>query len=281
MPILRFYPNGATSGNPPTMSDHKRAKRSEVIGWSTKSARSQRNWFFSVDINGLSGFAVSVTLTVRDCPPSADEFHRMRTNFIKRLRDSHGLVRGHWLIEWQRRGVPHMHGCFYFAGTDNYPDIPGMWCDIAEAYGARRQGQHVAPIYDTVGWLKYLAKHGARGVHHYQRSNDNMPEGWSKTGRMWGYVGDWPLREAMRFSIDREGFWQFRRIVQRWCVADARSQRDWDRVRFVRHMLRCKERPLSEVRGTADWMPLDASTRIVVWLGGQGYDVDQVWEDDK
>lgn len=260
------------------MSSHQRAKRAEVIGWSTKSARSQRNWFFSIDITGLSGFGASVTLTVRDCPPSAEEFHRMRTNFIKRLRDSYGLVRGHWLIEWQRRGVPHLHGCFYFREGVTFPDIAGIWCDIAKDYGAGRRGQHVAPIYETVGWLKYLAKHGARGVSHYQRSNENMPAGWKKTGRMWGYVGGWPIREAMRFSIDRDGFWHWRRIVKRWCVADARSQEDWHRVVFVRHMLKCTDRALSEVRGTADWMPLNVSTRIVVWLGGQGFEVDQVWE---
>jgi hypothetical protein len=116
-------------------------------------------------------------------------------------------------------------------------------------------------------------------VHHYQRSNENMPSAWKKTGRMWGYVGDWPIRESMRFSIDRKGFWAFRRLVKKWCIADARAQQDWDRVVFVKQMLQCKERSLSEVRGTADWMPLDASVRLVVWLGGQGFEIEQVWED--
>lgn len=261
------------------MNNHKRAKRSVVSGWTPKSARSQKNWFYSVDISGLTGFGLSVTLTVRDCPPSAAEFHRLRKNFLQRLRDSHGLIRGHWLIEWQARGVPHLHGCFYFE-TPVWPNvIADIWCDIVSDYGAKPVGQHLAPIHDPVGWLKYLAKHGARGIQHYQRQNKNRPREWDKSGRLWGYVGDWPIRDPMRFEVGREGFWQYRRLVNRWCIADARAQGDRRRVAFLKRQYQLSDRNLCEVRGTSDWIPLDAGLRLVVWLGGQGYEIQQTFKD--
>lgn len=278
MPIIKVYNNGSTSGTPPSMNNHQRAKRKEVTGWSAKSARNQKTFFYSVDINALTGFGISCTLTLKYCPPTSDDFHRLRINLIKRLRRS-GLIRGHWLIEWQRRGVPHLHGCFYFDNKQALAEIINIWLDIAEPYGAGFRGQDAKPIYDAVGWLQYLAKHGARGVNHYQRSNDNRPAGWVKTGRLWGKVGEWPIREAMRFSVNREGYWAYRRLVRGWSIAQARESDSVYQLKYVRRMLSCNERNLSEVRGTSDWMPADVASQLVVWLGSQGHEVEQVFND--
>ena len=38
----------------------------------------------------------------------------------------------------------------------------------------------------SVGWLQYVAKHGAKSVHAAQR--ENLPAvGWDTPGRVWGY----------------------------------------------------------------------------------------------
>lgn len=279
MPILKFYPNGSTSGNPPAMNSHKRAKRQDVIGWSKKSARNQKVFFYSVDINQLSGHGVSCTLTLRDCPETSDDFHRLRVNLIKRLR-RYGLIRGHWLIEWQRRGVPHLHGCFYFDSPSAGAWIVPSWLEVSAQYGSGWRGQDVKPIYDAVGWLQYLAKHGARGVDHYQRSNENRPQGWEKTGRLWGQVGEWPCREAMKFTVQKEAYWVYRRLVRSWSIAKARAEFDAYQLKYVRRMLTCNDRPLSEVRGTSDWVPVDVSSQFIVWLGGEGHEIKQVFDDD-
>lgn len=278
MPILKFYPNGGSAGTPPGMNSHTRAKRGKVQGWTQRAARNQRNFFFSVDIGELSGHGVSCSLTLKDCPPTPSDFHRLRTNLIKRLSRA-GLIRGHWLIEWQRRGVPHLHGCFYFdkPGAENL--VRWTWLELAQQYGAGVYGQDVKPIYEACGWLQYLAKHGARGVNHYQRSNDNVPKQWTEsTGRLWGKVGDWPIREPMKFRLGRDGFWAYRRLVKRYCLANARAEKNGYQVSFLRRMLSCNNRALSEVRGIADWMPLDVSVQLVVWLGSQDYKVNQVFE---
>lgn len=281
MPILKLYRNGSTSGSPPGLNNHKRAKRSIVGGWSKKSARSQRNWFYSQNISGLTGEGYSFTLTVKDCPETAVQFHTYRTILLKRLNRL-GAVRSHWLVEWQRRQVPHLHGCVYFDTSDFDPRlITSNWCDISGSLGSLSRGQDVKPIHDTLGWLGYLAKHGARGVSHYQRQNKNIPEGWKKTGRMWGHTGDWPTEDPMRFEIDQAGYFLWRRVSRSWSKSQAR-QAEKNRsaqIRYARQMLKCWDKHLSPVRGVSEWLPVDISARLVVWLGGLGYEVKQVFDD--
>ncbi len=73
------------------------------------------------------------------------------------------------------------------------------WLAVAEAFGAGPRGQHVALIDDSIGWFQYFLKHAVCGLKYYQRFSDNMPLGWEITGRMWGYVGDWPVQEPTDF----------------------------------------------------------------------------------
>ena len=51
-----------------------------------------------VPLLGLSG-----SLTLRDCPPSHDDWKTLREALFFRLRRK-GLYRLHWLTEWQKRG---------------------------------------------------------------------------------------------------------------------------------------------------------------------------------
>ena len=64
------------------------------------------------------------------------------------------------------------------------------WLEISSRYRSGLSGQDCKPIDGVLGWLRYLGKHASRGAAHYQRSGH--PEGWEKTGRLWGHVGDWP-----------------------------------------------------------------------------------------
>ena len=61
-----------------------------------------------VPLLGLSG-----SLTLRDCPPSHDDWKTLREALFFRLRRK-GLYRLHWLTEWQKRGVPHLHFAAWF-----------------------------------------------------------------------------------------------------------------------------------------------------------------------
>ena len=98
---------------PAAPSDHKRAKRGRVDGWSADAVRRHTAWLRSIDTDQLTGFGYALTLTMGECPPSSAEMHAVRRKYLMRL-ERLGAVRTHWVCEWQRRGVPHFHLAAYF-----------------------------------------------------------------------------------------------------------------------------------------------------------------------
>lgn len=267
-----------TMGIPPGRNDHERAKRQAVEGWTNASTRRNTRFLYAVDERKLTGPGLALSLTIRDCPPSADDWTRIRNAFFDRLRRI-GLTRAHWLTEWQRRGVPHMHAAIWFSPEALAADpflmdtVRTHWCDVATAYGAGPRGQHIAPIADAIGWFQYLSKHAVRGLSHYQRSPDGIPTGWTKTGRMWGHLGDWPLIEPVRYTVHNDAFWAYRRMVQRWRLADARASGDRSRVRAARRMLQCSDRSAGSVRGVGEWIGSDQTQQFLRHLASMGHEI--------
>lgn len=124
------------------------------------------------------------------------------------------------------------------------------------------------------------AKHAARGVKHYQRNHENIPEGWqSKTGRVWGHSGDWPISEPRKFHLqdhndDGDGGWfAYRRMIRSWRVADARASGAAWRIRSARQMFKSHEPELSKLRGFSEWIPELTQLRMLVNLAERGYAV--------
>jgi hypothetical protein len=259
---------------------HERAKRTAVTGWTASSVRRHTKFLYSVETDALDGFGYAPTLTIRHCPADARAFHQLRTNWIRRM-ERLGSTRIHWVIEWQRRGVPHLHAAVYFDRELSLVEQSALltnWTDLATDYGASFAGQHVAPIDGAAGWLQYLSKHAARGAAHYQRQG--KPDGWETTGRLWGHTGPWPVQDSLTFHVPAEGFFQFRRLVRQWRLADARSETNVDvrrrRIRSARRMLACNERKLSEVRGISEWISQDQLVQFLGVLAAQGFPVRQV-----
>lgn len=261
-------------------------KRRVISGWNSATVRRHVEFLQSVDIAALEGDGYGYTLTVRDTPPSAEEWARLRRVFIERLRRA-GAIRWSWNTEWQRRGTPHDHGVFYFPEGWFPPGGPIMhssdariraaaveawiqsvWLEVAGEYGPSRGAQVVKQITGPEGWLKYLAKHASRGVSHYQRQG--KPPGWSKTGRLWGKGGDWPLLEPLQLELSREEFFQFRRLVQQYLLAEARGMQDHGRVAFLRRLRKSNERWLSERRGISGWVGRETSLALAMASGWSG-----------
>lgn len=255
-----------------------RAKRTEVEGWTDASTRRNTRFLYSVDERSLTGHGFALSLTIRDCPETAEDWKRLREMFFMRLRRM-GMIRAHWLTEWQRRGVPHMHAAVWFDEGLRQRDpfalatIPDHWCALAAPYGGGRKGQNVQEISDSIGWFKYLSKHAVRGLGHYQRSSDNIPPGWKKTGRMWGHLGDWPTVEPTRYSLDNSAFWAFRRMVQRWRLADARASGDLHRLRSARRMLQSSDQSAGSVRGVGEWIGTDMTQAFLRHLAALGHQI--------
>ena len=276
MPVITVCQNGVSMGFPPGRNDHARSPRGNARGWTASATRSNRRFLWCVDCPQLGSHGYSFTLTVRSCPPSAAAWGSMRRALLKRLLRA-GAVRLHWLTEWQRRGVPHLHGCVWFPPGIAGDIVVSHWLAVASEFGAAISGQDYKPITGALGWLQYLAKHADRGVYNYQRASGSVPAGWSgSTGRMWGHVGQWPLVEPQQLTIDHAGGYAFRRIAQRWRLANARSEVDpakrSSRIRSARRLLQRRDRGGSSVRGTAEWLPRPVVRDVLLYLALQGHD---------
>jgi hypothetical protein len=255
-------PNGLTASCPRCGPLEQPGKRGVVRGWSVQATGRLRRWFYSVDGEQLTGDGHALTLTVRELPPTAAEWTATRRAFQMRLWRA-GALLFQWLTEWQRRGVPHLHGCVFFpeASTVGLHEIVGHWLEVAAPWGAGESAQHVQHLYGLPGWLQYQAKHSARGVRHYQRAN--VPEAWqSGTGRLWGTGGQWPVREQL-VDVDVQTYVRFRRLLRGWLVSGARDEGDYRRVGYLRRMLADPERSRSAVRAVGEFCPEDVGWRLL------------------
>lgn len=273
---------------PSAPSTHQRAKRGRITGWSAEAVRRHTQWLKSVLWPLLTGYGYAVTLTMGECPSTPEEFHAARKAILMRL-ERDGAIRLHWVVEWTRRKVPHLHLTVYFEralDARGRAALKAAWIEVAGRWVVRARGQDIKEISGPEGWAQYLSKHAARGVSHYQRQG--KPEGWETTGRLWGHWGDWPEEAPAGFAMDSAAWYATRRRIRAWRVADARkeflSAREAlvrarsDRSRLqarkrlraarerlvkARQCLSHRERRVSAVRGLSEWTPRELVEQLL------------------
>ena len=234
--MIRILPNGGTVY---TQSPTSKTipTRSECTGWSRSISRRNTDFLLSVDAEHLTGTGYALSLTIRDCPPTPQAWHATRRKFVERLRRS-GMIRLHWLTEWQRRGCPHLHAAVWLSDCTDPREIIRHWRQSAKGLHAGPFSQDAKLITGVVGWFEYLAKHAARSVSNYQRSPENIPSEWGgKTGRMWGHLGDWPTSEQKQIEAPARVESQYRRLMVRYQMGKARRQLDRERFLYFRRYL--------------------------------------------
>lgn len=263
MAKLRIGPLGVNGSVPSPRANRVLPKRQAITGWTDGAARRNRQFLQSIDPARLDGLPLALTLTLRDCPATPEEWQRKIDILLKWLR-KRGMIRYHWVTEWQARGAPHLHAMvfldvdrvkhFYrdrFEGRacDSLGDDPewnARWVanffkyELHQHWGCEDRGrdengfrcvfeiasydaQHVVGVTRIAGWCAYLAKHASRGVSHYQRQGGDLPPGWEKSGRLWAKGGDWPT-STEEVEIDHRTLDQLRRMLDRYLLADGRSK---------------------------------------------------------
>lgn len=235
MPTITVMPQGIKAafpgGNPSPV------KRGAINGLTSGSARRCMDFLRSIDPTRLTGETFTYTFTVKDIPPTAKEWDRMKRALFMRFQRL-GVLRHHHVTEWQRRGAPHLHGVAFFAKyrslkDDDFgvitkrisaEDLKVAWLAVSKDYGSHRWSQDVRHEKAVSGaWFRYMSKHASRGVNHYQRQTQQIPPGWTTTGRMWGkHGGDWPTRSDS-YEIEPEVFHSLRRMVRRYRRSQALS----------------------------------------------------------
>lgn len=259
MPKVSLGPLGVNAAVP---SDHKRKPlppRTTIKGWTPGAARRNARFLMTVDPMALDGVPVAVTLTTKDAPADAKDWQRRIGALLDWCR-RRGLMRYHWVTEWQTRGAPHLHAMLFFdpdrlaasfdadweedagmfgaayhrrvakLGTANgfeflCQQLSGVlvdyWCGrLCFDLGATDVGQHIKPVTAIAGWAMYLSKHASRGVMHYQRQGGQLPKGWETSGRLWAKGGNWPTRED-HLEVDFVTLDRLRRLMVRHQRAEA------------------------------------------------------------
>lgn len=235
--MIRILPNGGTLYSQSPSPVHPNRKRGTCKGWTREASRGNADFLLSVEPSQLHGHGLALSLTIRDCPETPQAWQAVRRKFVERLRRQ-GMIRMHWLTEWQRRGCPHLHAAAWFDEPVDPRSVIVHWRRSALGYCAGPFGQDAKPITGAPGWFEYLAKHAARSVANYQRSPENVPKEWGdKTGRMWGYLGEWVRSDQKDVEAPQAVEHQYRRLLVRYQIGKARRQRDEKRVKYFRRYL--------------------------------------------
>lgn len=273
MPIVTTMPNGVKGGI--GGGNGSPEKRGKCNGWSAGSARRNMNWLMSVDTDLLKGPAFAYTLTVGDIPASHDEWAKLVKNVL-RFFMRNGAIRHHWVVEWQKRGAPHMHGVVYLDPENINYDFPWEakkhWLKMTAHLGTSSRCQEFKELRFADAWNRYVSKHAGRGYAHYQRAKGSLPPEWQQTGRMWGKGGPWPTVEN-RYDLSNRAFQIFRRMMRSWLIAQSRTDiknaKNWlktkhgpdnlkaavNALKYRKRMLKRNDIHKSRVRGISEWAP--------------------------
>lgn len=260
--VVRIYPGGTSAGFAGPGPENP-GKRGDVTGWSPAAARRLIAWLWSVAADRLPRSGWAVTLTTGGRPETADEWHAARDALMKRLdRAGYGLQQ--WVIEWTEAGRPHLHMAVYPTREDakHLPSTAvSAWLAVCDSHGwpAEMVGQHIAPITDVSGWLQYVSKHASRGVAHYQRQGS--PEGWTRTGRLWGKWGDWPVDLPIEGDVPSRVFYRYRQLHAEW---QANRLREAGQADAAYRLISRVNAPSQGGRvGVSGWIPRDEAVKLL------------------
>lgn len=258
--------NSRKSAPPPVRSKNK--------GWTKHAAIRNRNFLYQVIPQALDGIGYAITLTVHRCD-TPTEWSRWRANFIKSLRRM-GLIRFHIVTEWQRRGVPHLHCAVWLqpgrpAEVWDRLNIIDAWLRIAAEGQPSYLAQDIKPMEGCYHWLRYLAKHGVRGVNNYQRHWSNVPKAWKgETGRVWLKGGDWPLMPFFKVEgLTQSQKFQMRRLFCRYLASNPPhlAIKFKHRLGTRKHwqgFLKCSDKKTARFRSPTSFIPLNVTVNLVL-----------------
>lgn len=291
--VVSILPGGATAS---VISPHSAPNptRTQNKGWTKGASLRCAAFLRSIDFEALTGFGAAYTLTIPAAPKGASafvspvEFHTLLDSWLKR-QARRGMIRYVWVIEWTRRGTPHLHISAWYS-EEVSPLLTGVsdWLALTKNVGpsGTSAGAQTGEELTSAGWLQYSAKHGARGVKQYQRQSDNLTTEWRENpGRVWGKSSkaSWegvavdPLRLTFETT---KSFYRFRRLVKSWCRSNAsKTKNPRLKRRYIvqaRGMAKTrlgdaqKNRSLSSIKPVSVWIPAEITTSLYIAAGGSG-----------
>lgn len=290
MATVTLRANGFSGGIPGNNGGKAgRTGGEQIVGWSKQSAQRNQKFLQSIRTDKLARNGVCYTLTVRQVPPDFADWQRRLDRLMTWLMRREGVQGTHWVTEWTKQGRPHLHGMVFgqFNPHDLAADIEEYWLDLTWDLGTQDRAQHCQPFRHgaAIQWLMYTAKHAARGAGHYQREKEMIPKGWTKTGRMWGKRGEWPV-SSETWEMDDDDWFHFRRQMRRYAIAMARNElvrlrgqkgkraayhakAAKRRIVALRSMLKAKDAATSRVAGIGGFADMEDTYGILCWASSR------------
>jgi len=100
--------------------------------------------------------------------------------FRKWLRRAYPELGGLWILEFQRRGAPHLHA--FLNGPIPYSDVANRWYEIVGSGDERHRvaGTRIESLRMPTAVASYAAKYAAK------LEQKDVPVAFYEVGRMWG-----------------------------------------------------------------------------------------------
>lgn len=216
--------------------DEKTRRRGNVRGFSKRSRKRLIEFMARVRLSGAMFF---VTLTYPDVFPVEDpeQWDRHFEAFRDRFERRFPTYRAIWRKEFQDRKsglykgqiAPHFH-LIIFTNIDPdtghmdaiadtlYGELSPMWHEVVNSYDPEhlRHGAHVAAVRSRKHAYAYVSKYVAK------IEDDNY-----EFGRRWGRIGRFNTDPSIEIMLNREEYFQLRRIIKRWLKK--RGRKYWRR----------------------------------------------------
>jgi hypothetical protein len=100
--------------------------------------------------------------------------------FRKWLRRAHPAIGGLWILEFQRRGAPHLHA--FINGPIPREEVSRRWYEVVGSGDERhlRAGTKIEALRKPTAVASYAAKYAAK------LEQKEVPREFRRVGRMWG-----------------------------------------------------------------------------------------------
>jgi hypothetical protein len=189
-----------------------------VVGFSAASRRRLLKLGLAIDwdriVQERGGSFLMVTLTY-GTDPGRERVKRDLDVAGKRFRRRFGTLIGLWKLEFQRRGVVHLHLMLWapITGRLELADLRRWtWASWEGVTGERFRVDVDYLRADASSAGAYFAGYSVRGSKEYQHV---VPEGWESVGRWWGRWGVQPSWDVIELR-DAAEFFQVRRLMTRY-----------------------------------------------------------------
>jgi hypothetical protein len=229
-------------------SSSARVPRSPVTGgWSAAARRRMRRRFAETDWSAVTdGAPVLLTLTLpgawTEVAPSPEVFAQILRRFWERWRRAYGDPQCGWIIEYQRRGAPHLHAlirrpqnrAWIGRGKRRRRVVWATWVRHAWAESVAhpdliQRRLHLRHGVDIEAWKGDPARASVyfSGYASGRWKGQNLPpSAWDGVGllRVWGVRGLPSLPGVELVLSDSQKVWALR-ILRRWWRANHRGRR--------------------------------------------------------